>query len=95
MAVYLIHFAKPFSHARHYIGFCETKKNIPLRLEHHKAGRGGSLPHAVAKAGIEMVIARVWEDGDRNYERKLKNQKMAPRLCPICRKEKDAKRHKK
>lgn len=88
MPVYLLHFEKHFSHARHYIGFCETVQTIPQRLKHHKAGRGGSLPHAVAKAGIEIVVARVWPEGDRNFERKLKNQKMAPRLCPICKKEK-------
>lgn len=29
-------------------------------------------------------VARTWR-GDRNFERRLKNRKNAPRLCPICR----------
>lgn len=39
---------------------------------------------AVSKAGIEFVIARLWPDGDRNFERHLKNRKDGPRICPIC-----------
>jgi hypothetical protein len=31
-----------------------------------------------------MVLARVWEDGDRKLERKLKNWNNGGRLCPIC-----------
>jgi len=34
--------------------------------------------------GVQFVVARTWEGG-RTGERKLKNQKNARVLCPICR----------
>lgn len=40
-------------------------------------------------AGIGFVVARTWE-GDRTFERKLKRRKDAPKLCPICREEREA-----
>jgi hypothetical protein len=36
--------------------------------------------------GIRFVVARLWIGGDRTLERRLKNQKNGPRLCPICQK---------
>lgn len=82
--VYLIHFNLPFKHAEHYIGFVENKGNLDARMNHHRTGSGSRLMHAVSKAGIGWEIARLWEDGDRNFERKLKNWKKNKRLCPIC-----------
>jgi hypothetical protein len=41
--------------------------------------------HQVAKErGIGFQIVRIWP-GDRTLECQLKNQKNAPKLCPICR----------
>jgi hypothetical protein len=34
--------------------------------------------------GIGFDVVRIWEDGDKNFERKLKNRKNSPKLCPIC-----------
>lgn len=85
MAVYLIHFEKPFKHAKHYIGFSSSKRNVQLRLDHHRHGRGSRLLRAVAEAGISFDVVRIWEEGDRTFERKLKRRKEAPKLCPICR----------
>ncbi len=82
MAVYLIHFSRPLSHARHYIGFAET--DVEARLERHLAGRGAKLTRAAVDAGIELKIAVVWPHGDRSFERSLKNQKNTPKLCPFC-----------
>jgi hypothetical protein len=47
-------------------------------------GRGAAITRALHEKGIGFVIARVWP-GDKKFERRLKNRKEAPRLCPICR----------
>jgi len=84
MAVYLIHFSKKYHHCRHYIGFAET--DVQQRFRTHKQGRGAKLLKAVVEAGINIRLVRVWEDGDRNFERKLKNYKKASHFCPVCNK---------
>lgn len=82
--VYLIHFQKSYYHSQHYIGYSENGHTLKKRIEHHQNGNGAKLLRAVSKAGIPFEIVRVWKDGDRNFERKLKNQKNAKRFCPIC-----------
>ena len=47
--VYLLHFARPFKHARHYVGYSEL---LPQRLAHHSKGTGARLMAAVSEAGI-------------------------------------------
>ena len=84
MPVYLLCFDKKFRHAKHYIGFVQNMEGLPKRLNHHKKGTGSRLMAAVAKAGIGFSVARTWPDGDRNFERKLKNRKEASALCPHC-----------
>ena len=79
--VYLIHFARPYKHARHYLGYTE---DLPKRLSLHKRGLGARLMEVVRNAGIDWVVARTWP-GDRVLERRLKNRHESPRLCPICR----------
>lgn len=71
---------RPFV-ARHYIGFSE---DIDARLEEHRRGNGSAFMAAVSKEGIRWTLARVWPDKGRDWERYLKNQKHAARLCPIC-----------
>lgn len=78
--VYLLHFARPYKHARHYLG---TTTDVPQRLEQHRAGTGARLTQVVHLAGIGMVVARTWVGG-RRLERQLKRRKNGPRLCPIC-----------
>ena len=82
--VYLIHFEEPFKHSRHYIGFSQTPACLERRMGHHRSGHGASIMKAVTEAGIKWSVVRVWEDGDRNFERKLKNRKNSKKLCPIC-----------
>jgi predicted GIY-YIG superfamily endonuclease len=79
--VYLIHFDRPYHHARHYIGYTD---DMDARLARHHAGNGSKLLAAVRKAGIEYEMVRTWEGVGRDFERELKNQKNAPRLCPVC-----------
>ncbi len=84
--VYLICFSRPYYHARHYIGYCNDKEeSLEQRIERHKRGDGAKLLRAVSHAGIDFEVVRVWPDGNRELERKLKSRKKAWRLCPHCR----------
>jgi predicted GIY-YIG superfamily endonuclease len=80
--VYLIHFKTKLHHAEHYLGFVE--RNLPQRIKKHKAGAGAKLLAALNRAGIDWEVVRVWKDGDRHFERKLKNYKKARCFCPVC-----------
>jgi len=81
--IYLIHFERPLHHARHYLGFCEDG-GLEARLERHATGRGSKLMKAVQQAGIRWCVVRTWPDGTRDEERRLKNRKNTPCLCPVC-----------
>lgn len=84
MAVYLLHFDRPYHHARHYMGFTT---DLEARLALHAKPDNSShhrLMQVIYAAGIGFQLARVWPDGDRALERTLKRRKMAPRLCPLC-----------
>src|SRR5262245_17273271 len=78
--VYLIHFNVAYRHAKHYLGYSE---NLDKRITDHLYGTGARLMEVVTKAGIEWKVARTWP-GCRALERKLKNRKDAPHICPIC-----------
>jgi predicted GIY-YIG superfamily endonuclease len=78
--VYLIHFDRPYHHARHYMGWTADLEN---RLDAHAGGNGARLMQVVAEAGIGWRLARTWR-GDRTLERRLKRRHNGPRLCPIC-----------
>jgi len=80
--VYLIHFDKPYKHANHYIGF--TDGALEDRIAKHRNGTGAKLLKVINDAGIGWNVVRTWEDGDRTFERKLKNRKKSSDLCPIC-----------
>lgn len=84
--VYILHFDRKLAHAQHYIGFVDhlAGHTVEARLEHHKNGSGSKLLRAVVRAGINVRIADIWSDGDRNFERMLKNKKKARLFCPIC-----------
>ena len=82
--VYLLHFDTPLAHAQHYVGYAE---DMEARIERHRKGNGARLVAVFAEKGIGFTVARTWS-GDRTEERRIKNMKMAPRLCPICREQK-------
>ena len=84
MAVYLLCFSRPLSHARHYLGFADTVESIPARIIRHQKGDGAKLTKAAVREGIEFELTRVWPEGTREFERQLKNGKRGPRLCPKC-----------
>ena len=89
--VYLIHFSRPFRHARHYLGYAE---NLEGRLTHHKNGDGAKLMRHVTEAGIEWSVVRKWEGATKTDERRIKNSRHMPRYCPVCREQRNAKRRK-
>ena len=79
--IYLLHYDRPLHHAQHYLGSCDD----PQRIQSHGNGTSRArLPQVFCQLGVQFVVARTWEGG-RTGERKLKNQKNARVLCPICR----------
>ncbi|MFL5658630.1 MAG: endonuclease [Ktedonobacteraceae bacterium] len=81
MAVYLIHFDKPYKHAEHYLGY---SSNLKQRLHLHKSGTGARLMTVIAENRISWQLARVWPDGDRALEHQLKLCHSGKKFCPIC-----------
>lgn len=81
--IYLLHFHRPFHHARHYTGWTtDVKRRVG---EHFDATTHSShLIQAAATAGIGFDLVRVWENKTRNDERQMKKQGGASRRCPIC-----------
>lgn len=86
MTVYLLHFDSPISEhhtAQHYIGW--TEGPIENRLEAHRSNGGARFTQVANERGIGYQVVRTWK-GNRKLERKLKNRKNSPKLCPICKK---------
>lgn len=83
--IYLVHFQRPYKHAKHYLGF--TELTLTERFARHcsnaKKRRGSALMNAIFMAGIKFKVVRTWE-GDRTRERQLKNSGHSIR-CPVCR----------
>lgn len=86
--VYLLCFGEPGLHvtgnryARHYIGW--TEGSVDTRVSLHLIGQGSPLVKAAVERGLRVTLVRTWTDVDRNFERKLKRRREAPRLCPKC-----------
>jgi hypothetical protein len=81
VTVYLLHFDRPYKHARHYIGY--TPGSVRNRVALHRKGQGARLMAVVAGAGIGFKLARTWPGG-RARERQIKRQGGASRCCPMC-----------
>jgi hypothetical protein len=90
MTVYLLHLSEPMPRGqsprgvrlwtRHYLGYASR---LDERLQHHAAGSGARLLAVARERGIGFECVRTW-NGGRDLERRLKRQKNAPRLCPVC-----------
>jgi len=78
--LYVIHFSRPYRHARHYVGWTE---DLDTRLARHRSGNGARLIAVIAQAGIGWQLAASWP-GTRADERRFKRRKETPRLCPVC-----------
>lgn len=83
MRVYLLHFSRPVGAARHYIG--QTTRSVDARLAEHRAGRAARLTRRAIAQGVELVVARIWEDVEpHKFERALKRRGGAKHFCPVC-----------
>ena len=80
--VYLIHFDRPYKHARHYIGWA-LGRDIDKRMAKHRSGTGARLLRVLKEQGIGWSVVQTWPDATRKVERKLKNRG-ACRICPVC-----------
>ncbi len=80
MTLYLLHFSRPYHHARHYLGVTD---NLDERLREHASGNGARLMEVVSQAGITFELVRTWQ-GDRHLERRMKKHNHSPRFCPLC-----------
>lgn len=85
--IYLIHIEEPIGNpghrngqAQHYIGWA---KDLDSRLKEHRAGRGSAILAHCRMLRRSWKCVRTWT-GDRHFERRLKNRKNAPLLCPVC-----------
>lgn len=82
--VYLLHFERPIAPGRHtaqhYIGYAA---DLAARLQAHDHGQGARMTQVARERDIAWTVARLWRGG-RGLERRLKDRKATPRLCPIC-----------
>ncbi len=88
---YLLHFDKPIADGhpcQHYLGWSE---NLVERLKAHKDGLGARLTQVAKERGIGWTLAAVWSGVTREFERKLKNRRNAPKMCPVCKAKQEAK----
>ena len=90
-ATYLLHFEPSFKHAGRYVGWTGVAEGetaleaVRERYAQHVRGKGSPLVRAAVEAGCCVVIARVWPDTDRHFERSIKEGKNSSRLDPISR----------
>ena len=71
------------AHAGHYIGSArDVEERDRTRLT--KSREGLALFREAVKQGIGWKVVRLWKSSDRNFEKKLKRRKNAPKLCPFC-----------
>jgi hypothetical protein len=89
MVVDLLHFDRPYQHARHSLGSCQ---DLERRLTQHGNGHGARLLDVGRQAGIRWQLARTW-CGGKQRERQLNNQGGASRLCPLCKEARRAAHH--
>lgn len=89
--VYLLHFSRPYGHAKHYTG--STSRDVAERVAEHQAGQGANLTARAVQAGITLSLARTW-DGGRDREASMKYRQNPARTgvkrgmaryCPLCR----------
>lgn len=83
MTLYLLHFDRPLGHAAHYLGYSKTEDAVAKRVEAHRVGKGSTLMAALRAAGIGFTLVRLWPNGERTDERRLKGHG-SPRYCPRC-----------
>lgn len=81
--IYLLHFDKPVSRCRHYLGLTGVN-NLNARLARHARGRGANLTRRAVEAGIGFTCVRTWPANLASSERRLKKAGHYNKLCPLC-----------
>lgn len=85
MTLYLLHIEPPYKQAKHYLGFTPDEDPARRVAEHLSGGcKASPLIKAALKAGHTVTHVRTME-GSRTDERRIKNKRNTPRLCPCCR----------
>jgi predicted GIY-YIG superfamily endonuclease len=80
--LYLLHFSRPYHHAKHYLGYTKYA-DVRRRVADHQKGRGANLTRHAVQSGIELYLA--WSaSGERVEERRLKRYSHVNRWCPLC-----------
>jgi len=74
------YYDRPHHQAQHYLGSCDDSQRIQ---DHGNGTSRARLSQVFCQLGVQFVVARPWKGG-RTSERKLKNQKNARVLYPIC-----------
>jgi predicted GIY-YIG superfamily endonuclease len=80
--IYLIHFDTKIGHAAHYVGWT-SKGGLLKRMAHHRNGTGSKLMAEAKRRGIGWSVVYLWE-GDRHFERYLKDKNGSAKICPCC-----------
>jgi predicted GIY-YIG superfamily endonuclease len=78
--VYLLHFSRPYKHARHYVGFTT---DLPRRLRQHRGGHGPPLIRHAVEDGVRLILARTWEMATVGFERRM-HTRAKTEWCPVC-----------
>lgn len=82
--VYVVHFERPYKHARHYLGWTrELKQRFYRHTSLAPIRRGSALMRAVVAAGIAFKVVRVWPDRTR-YDERRKHGNGHSQRCPVC-----------
>ena len=79
--IYLLHFDRPYRHARHYLGWTV---DLAARLDQHLDGNGARLLEVITAEGIGFELVRTWPDQTLRDEKKLKAGHNNVKLCPRC-----------
>ena len=79
--VYLLHFSRPYRHARHYVGFAT---DLDRRLRQHRKGVSCPLVRCAVAEGIEIFLARTWKEVTVDFEKWLHRGYRKRLVCPIC-----------
>jgi predicted GIY-YIG superfamily endonuclease len=82
--VYLLHFETKYKHSQHYLGYgTDVHRRVQAQLDCKRTA--AKFVKVVHKAGIKIVLARLWLGATRTRERQIKNTHNLKSYCPICR----------
>lgn len=85
--LYLLHFAEPYHHARHYLGYAVGTGRGRTYAQAQCDGRAigaHELVMAVQWAEIGIEVAAVWIGAGRTERARMRASHNLSRHCPIC-----------